>query len=142
VSRRQLLSAGITLAAFQLITGLLFAMVIGQLIVLFYSERFAGAVPFALALIPAHAINGFTQVVEGRLRGLGNVRVGIMARIAGAVVMVMTVLLLFGRVREMSIPVAATLANGLVAVSLTWYAFASAHREPPANAIGSEGNLP
>ena len=79
---------------------------------------------------------------RGWIRRAWQRAVGIMARIAGTVVMVMTVLLLFGRVREISIPIAATLANGLVAVSLTWYAFVFALREPPANAIGSEGHLP
>jgi O-antigen/teichoic acid export membrane protein len=142
MSRRQLLRAGVTLAGLQLVTGLMFALVIGQLIVLFYGERFAGAVPFALALIPAHAINGFTQVVEGLLRGLGNVRVGIMARVAGAVVMVMTALLLFSSFRELSIPIAATVANGLVAVWLTTAALAFADRERPPSPISWEGNLP
>jgi len=125
---RQIMNAGVTLAAFQLLTGLAFALVVGQLIVLFYGARFAAAVPFALALIPAHAINGFTQVVEGHLRGLGNVRIGIAARIAAAVVMVATVALLFGRFRELSVPIAATVANAIVAIALAWFTLISARR--------------
>ena len=122
------MNAGVTLAAFQLLTGLAFALVVGQLIVLFYGARFAAAVPFALALIPAHAINGFTQVVEGHLRGLGNVRIGIAARIAAAVVMVATVALLFGRFRDLSVPIAAAVANAIVAITLAWFTLMNARR--------------
>ena len=125
---RQLLNAGITLAAFQLLTGLVFALLVGQLILLFYGTRFAAAVPFALALIPAHAINGFTQVVEGHLRGLGNVRIGIVARIAAAVVMLAITALLFGRFRELSVPIAATVANAVVAIALSWFTLVNARR--------------
>jgi O-antigen/teichoic acid export membrane protein len=141
MSRKQLISAGLTLAGFQAVTGLLFALVVGPLIVLFYGDRFAAAAPFALALIPAHAINGFTQVVEGRLRGLGNVRVGIVARIVGAAVMVAAVLLLFGKYRELSIPFAATLSNGLVALALIRYVLSRGHFELQEQELSGEGGV-
>ena len=119
-SLRQLLHAGILLASFQMLLAAAFALAVGPLIILFYGSEFSAAVPFALALIPAHAINGFAQVVEGHLRGRGNVRVGIWARIAAAALMVAVVMLTFGRLRELSIPVAASIGHSLVAMVLVW----------------------
>ncbi len=124
ITIKQVFLAGALVAAFQMILAILLALAIGPLIILFYGREFAGAIPFALALIPAHSINGFAQVAEGHLRGRGKIQVGIWARMGAAIVMVVTVSIAFGRLAEMSIPIAVTLAHGFVAVILAWFTIA------------------
>ena len=105
------------------------ALVIGPLILLVYGERFAGAIPFALALLPASAAAGVAKVAEGHLRGRGQVRVGIWARLLAAALMMVVVWLSFPRFQEMSIPLAASLAHGLVALVLAWFVLADAREQ-------------
>ncbi len=124
LTRRQMLQGGAMIAAFQASVAGAFLLVVGPLIVLLYGDKFAGAVPFAWALIPAQAINGFGKVVEGHLRGRGIVHVGIWARMASASLIIAMVMLTFDRWGVMSIPLSATLGNSLVATVLAWYAIA------------------
>jgi O-antigen/teichoic acid export membrane protein len=137
-SRKLLLQQGALIAAFQAILAAAFALVIGPLIVLFYGIDFAGAIPFALALVPAQAFHGFARVVEGHLRGRGLVRIGIWARVGAAAVMVAIVIAGFDLLSVLVIPLAASVANGSVAVVLAFYAFVSARRLESARAIRSE----
>ena len=120
-SLKRLVHAGMIVAGIQLLQAFLLALIIGPLITLAYGSRFSGALPLAFALLPGHAMNGFAQVAEGHLRGRGKVRIGIRARLVAAVVMVTTVLMTFGWLRELSIPIATSLAHGLVAVTLAWF---------------------
>ena len=47
---------------------------------------------------------------------------------AAAVVMVATVALLFGRFRELSVPIAAVVANAIVAITLAWFTLTNVRR--------------
>jgi antigen flippase len=138
-TRRQLLHRGALIAVFQAVVAACFASVVGPLIILFYGNEFVGAVPFALALIPGQAIHGFARVVEGHLRGRGKVGVGIWARLAAAALMIATVQLSFDRFNVLSIPLAASLGNGLVAIILTSFAIAEIGWQPGAAAISKIG---
>ncbi len=104
-------------------------VIIGPLILLVYGERFAGAIPFALALVPASAAAGFAKVAEGHLRGRGQVQVGIWARLLAAALMIGVVWLSFEWLQEMAIPLAASLAHGFVALALGWFVLADARSE-------------
>jgi hypothetical protein len=68
-----------------------------------------------LALLPAQALNGFGQVIDGYLRGRGKVAPGIQARCVGAVVMLAVTMGLHQRLQEMAIPLAASIAQLCVA---------------------------
>jgi O-antigen/teichoic acid export membrane protein len=142
MNRKELLHLGFLIASFQAILAAAFALLIGPLIILLYGQAFSGAIPFALALIPAQAINGFGKVIDGQLRGRGKVHVGIWARIAAAVLMTVTVILTFDRFQELSIPIAACLAHGLVAVTLAWFALADLPEDVGKSLVLQSGEVP
>lgn len=104
--------------ALQLGCAFAFAVVIGPLIKLVYGAEFAGAVPFALALLPAQAFNGIGFVADGYLRGRNKSALGVYSRLVGAVVMAVLVWMLFPRWREMSVPLAASVGHALAAATL------------------------
>ena len=89
-------------------------------IVLVFGGEFRGAVPFAQALLPAHAIGGFTYVAGGYLRGRKKPLVEVWSRIIGTVVMVLTVFALRERFQDLSVPLAAVCSNTTCAVLICW----------------------
>jgi O-antigen/teichoic acid export membrane protein len=115
LTAKQLVLATIALFGVQIATAGVFALLLGPLIRLVYGAAFAGAVPLALALLPAQALNGFGQVIDGYLRGRGKVAPGIQARCVGAVVMLAVTMGLHQRLQEMAIPLAASIAQLCVA---------------------------
>jgi O-antigen/teichoic acid export membrane protein len=125
-SRTRLLQQGALVAGFQAVLAATFALVVGPLIVMFYGDDFAGAIPFAMALIPGQAFHGFARVVEGHLRGRGLVRVGIWARAGAGLLMIAIVMATFDRLSVLAIPLAASIANASLALVLAAYAFAGA----------------
>ena len=72
--------AGSGLCALQIAAAALLALVLHPLITLVYGVAFAGAVPLALALVPAQAVNGFAGVVDGYLRGRGKIAIAAWSR--------------------------------------------------------------
>jgi enterobacterial common antigen flippase len=108
------------LAAFQLLTAVSLAMVVAPLMVLVYGAAFRDAVPFALVLMPACALNGCTVVAEGYFQGRGEASVGIRSRLCGAVVMLILVAVLFPTWRELSIPMAAIGGQAINATGMLW----------------------
>jgi O-antigen/teichoic acid export membrane protein len=138
-SRTELFRSGLLVVAFQITIAAAYAIAIGPLIVLFYGREFAPAIPYALALIPGQALHGFARVAEGHLRGRGVVRVGVWARVFGAVFMVAMVALLYDRFGVLSIPLATSSANGLVAFVLGWYALTDARPDDFHSPLVAEG---
>jgi O-antigen/teichoic acid export membrane protein len=106
--------------AFQMVAGVAFAVVIGPLITLVYGEAFRGAVPFALALLPAAAVNGCAVVAEGYLQGRGRASIGVWCRLRGAVVMLAFVWLFQGTWGALSIPLAASVGQAVNALWVLW----------------------
>jgi O-antigen/teichoic acid export membrane protein len=113
------------LVGFQTLMAASLAVVIAPLMVLVYGQAFREAVPFALALLPASALNGCTVVAEGYFQGRGESNVGIRCRLCGALVMLLLVAALFSTWRELSIPLAAI---GGQAVNAGWMLVALARR--------------
>jgi O-antigen/teichoic acid export membrane protein len=137
----KVVAGGLLVIAFQAVVGCCFALVVGPLLVLLYGSRFDGALPFALALLPATALLGFAQVSEGYLRGRGKVRIGVAARLAASAVMVAIVLTIFSRFGELSIPIAASFAHGLVALTLAWFVLADVRGQHRAFSLPEPGDL-
>jgi O-antigen/teichoic acid export membrane protein len=108
---RQLLATGAAVVLFQAATALAFAVVLGPLVVIVFGNRFEGAIPLALALLPAYAVFGVSRVAVGYLRGRSKSAVEVRSRILGAVLMVVVVFLLFDRYQEYSIPIGALCGN-------------------------------
>jgi O-antigen/teichoic acid export membrane protein len=140
-SVRKVVAGGLLVVAFQAVVGCCFALVVGPLLVLLYGSRFDGALPFALALLPATALLGFAQVCEGYLRGRGRVRIGVAARLAASAVMVAIVLTIFGRFGELSIPIAASFAHGLVALTLAGFVLSDVRGQHRASNLPELGDL-
>ena len=113
VSLRETNLAMAKMLVFQLISALVFALVIGKLILLLYGEDFRPAIPLAYALIPAVAIKGFLQAAEGYLKGRGKPLIGTYSRLLGAAVMLIFVVFTFGRFdyEGLSIPLGACVAQ-------------------------------
>jgi len=119
VTRRQVFRAGLSLAGFQLLTGLAFAAVAAPLVVLVFGEEFRGAIPFVLALIPAKALLGFACVAEGYLRGRRKPKVEIGSRVIGAATMIVAVAVLYQNYGAWSIAVAAGVGHGVTCLLLS-----------------------
>ncbi|HEX3727665.1 MAG TPA: hypothetical protein VHV08_15530 [Pirellulales bacterium] len=103
----RLAAVGSAVLAFQLFSGLAFAAILAPLVTIVYGPAFEGTVPFALALLPAFAVNGCAMVAEAYLQGRGRSTVGVPARLFGAVVMLLFVWCGWSTWHEMSIPLAA-----------------------------------
>ena len=123
---RSMLRVGAGIAIFQACSAVAFAAVLEPLMVLVYGERFRGAVTLALALLPAYAINGCSQVAEGYLRGRGKPSAGIWARVAGCAAMALAVPLLFSRWQTLSIPIAASIGQAVAGLWISWAVWADA----------------
>ncbi len=116
----KLATVGGAVVGFQLIASLVFAVILGPLVAIVYGAAFRGTVPFAMALLPAFALNGCAMVAEGYLQGRGRATVGIRSRLFGALVMLIFVGLLWGTWREMSIPLAAIAGQAANASWIFW----------------------
>ena len=106
--------------AFQALAAAAFALVIDPLLTFVYGEPFRGAVPFALALIPAAGLNGCALVAEGYLQGRGRATVGVWCRMFGALAMLVFVWLFFDRWGAMSVPLGAIVGQSVNALSVLW----------------------
>jgi O-antigen/teichoic acid export membrane protein len=123
LTRREALAAAAKVAGMQAAMAGCLALVVGVLIRLVYGDRFAGAVPFALALIPAQAVCGCAIVAEGYLRGRGKPAISAWAYLLSMPVMGIAVWALFGKFGALAIPLGYIAAH---AVSLGWMLWAVA----------------
>jgi O-antigen/teichoic acid export membrane protein len=123
-------------ALFQMVATTLFALIIGDLIVFFFGQEFAPAIPFALWLLPASAIKGFQQAADGYLKGKGKPMIGVAARGFSILVMLAFVALAWQRFGLISIPMAACLGQAVSATLITVGVFLYTDK-PPATADSS-----
>jgi O-antigen/teichoic acid export membrane protein len=133
MSVQRLLHGSLLVILFQTVTAVVFALAIAPLITIVYGNSFAGAVPFALALIPANALGGLAKVADGHLRGRGKIKIGVQARLVASAVMVVTTFVTFSWLRELSIPVAASFSHGILSLILGWCVLVDvrSHRDAP-----------
>lgn len=80
VSVRKVVKVMSATAVLQIASALFLSLLLPMLIIAFYKEPFAPAIPFALWLLPACAIKGYLQAVDGYLKGRGKPMVGVWAR--------------------------------------------------------------
>lgn len=106
-------------ALFQVVATIAFSLIIGPLIVLFFGEEFAPAIPFALWLLPASALKGFQQTADSYLKGRGKPMIGVWARGLGILVLLAFVALAFGYFGLLSIPMAACAGQAFSTLIIT-----------------------
>ncbi len=104
VSLRKVLGLAVSVLALQTASAVVLSWLLGPLMLLVYGSRFEAAVPFALALLPANALYGCTQVAEGYLRGRNRNRMSIWSRLLACLSMAAAALALWPTWQVMSIP--------------------------------------
>jgi O-antigen/teichoic acid export membrane protein len=119
LGRKELLFGVLAVLLFQFACGAALYLAMAPLILFVFGSKFAGAIPLALALLPAQVFLGVAVVVDAYLRGAGRATIGIWARCAGAVVMVASASLpMMTAAGSRTVPFAAIAGHGLVAVAL------------------------
>ena len=124
VSLKKAITVVSATAALQFISALILAIILPFLIVALYTNDFAAAIPFALWLLPACAIKGYLQAVDGYLKGRGKPMIGVVARFLSIFVMLGFVGLVYSDVipfeqKLISIPMAACIGQAISMVIIT-----------------------
>ncbi len=123
VSRIVAVRVMLATATFQLVSAVIFALIVGDLILLCFTDRFAASIPLVLLLLPASAIRGFLQAADGYLKGRGKPMIGVWSRSLSILVMLVFVWLTWGSLGLPAIPVAAGLGQAfamLIIVTAIW----------------------
>ena len=125
VTLKQLLSAMGLIAAFQIMSAIILAVLLPILILTFYKQPFAPAIPFARWLLPACAIKGYLAAVDGFLKGRDKPMIGVRARFLSIFLMLGFVGLVYGGIipgpeqKLLSIPMAACLGQAISMVIIS-----------------------
>lgn len=117
-------------AVVQLIATAVFFLILPQLILLFYGEAYAAAIPFALWLLPACAIKGYLQAADGYLKGRGKPMIGVWSRVVSIALMLIFVALAYPKWKLLSIPMAACIgqATSMLVISIMVIREVSVHQ--------------
>ena len=124
-SLRKVLTVMSGTAILQVVSAVILAFIIPVLIVTLFEERYGPAIPFALWLLPACAIKGYLQAVDGYLKGRDKPMVGVWARFLSIFVMLGFVGLVFGGVFDgpkkklLCIPIAAGIGQAISMVIIS-----------------------
>ncbi len=107
VSLRQAAAVMSGIAIVQIAATLVFMLIIPYLIIGFYTSDYAAAIPFAMWLLPACAMKGYLQAIDGYLKGRGKPMIGVWSRVLSIFVMLVFVAVAYSRFGLLSIPMAA-----------------------------------
>ena len=88
-----------------------------------FLPQFGPSIEFALWLLPAFAIKGFLQAVDGFLKGRGKPMIGVWARIVSIFVMLVCVWLTFAEFGLLSIPIAACVGQVVSMLIISTFVF-------------------
>jgi len=124
----RLVGAGLLSIALQGLSAIALALALPTLILLVFGQDFAGAIPFALALVPAKAVAGLGQIAEGYLRGRNQPHIEFRARLAGGVILLITAAVAWPWLREFSIPLAALTGHAFPTLVMAVAIFSDARR--------------
>ena len=113
----------------QVVTTLVFCLIVPTLISFAFGTVYEPAIPFVLALAPACAIKGFLQTVDGFLKGRGKPLLGVWSRIISILGMLSFFALTYERFGLMSIPYAACFGQGISMVILTTAVILEVHSD-------------
>ena len=119
VSLKQVVSVMTGTILLQIVSAVVLGLLIPVLISTFFRADFSPAIPFAMWLLPACAIKGYLQAVDGYLKGRGKPMIGVWARSLSIVVMLGFVGLVYWDLipgpenRLLSIPIAACIGQSI-----------------------------
>ena len=108
-----------------IVSALFLAVLIPILIITFFKEPYRPAIPFALWLLPACAIKGYLQAVDGYLKGRDKPLVGVWARFLSIFLMLGFVALVYSGMIQgpeqklLCIPMAACLGQAISMVIIS-----------------------
>jgi O-antigen/teichoic acid export membrane protein len=119
VPLKKVLGLAGSVVALQSASALLLAWLLKPVMLLVYGSRFEAAVPFALALLPANALYGCTQVAEGYLRGRNRNRMSIWSRLLACLSMAAAAMGLWPTWQMMSIPAAFAVGQATILLCLS-----------------------
>jgi antigen flippase len=126
ITLRKVITVMAGTAVLQTISAVILSMLIPFLIVLFYKSDFEPAIPFALWLLPACAIKGYLQAVDGYLKGRGKPMIGVWARFLSIFVMLAFVGAVYADLipgpqqKLLSIPMSACLGQAISMVIISF----------------------
>ncbi len=116
VGRLMVLATGTLLV--QVLAAVAYWTVLGFLIILVYRQPFADAIVFANLLLPAMVFQGGTIIADGYMRGQGQSKVGVMARLVGALSMLVAAFVFYAPYHALAVPLAASVGSGIAALWL------------------------
>lgn len=108
--------------SFQIISLIVLSWIVPVLIVAFYGEPFRPAIDFVWYLLPAFAMKGFLQAVDGYLKGSGKPIIGVWSRFLSIFVMLGFVYMFYSQMGLISIPVAACVGQAVSTLIVTGFA--------------------
>ncbi len=111
-------------AAFQIVSATLYALVVDDLILFFFSDQFAESIPMVMLLLPVMAIKGFLQAADGYLKGRGKPLIGVRARFLSILVMLGFVMMAWPSWGLPAIPLGACVGQAfsmVVIVAAIWF---------------------
>jgi len=126
ISVKKVIGVMTATAVLQVFSALVLSLIIPFLIIQFYQAPFAPAIPFALWLLPACAIKGYLQAVDGYLKGRDKPMVGVRARFLSIFVMLGFVAAVYTGVisgpeqKLLSIPIAACIGQALSMIIISY----------------------
>jgi len=124
VSVKKALGVMGSIAGVQILSALFFALILPFLITRLYGATFAPAIPFALWLLPACALKGYLQAVDGYLKGRDKPMIGVWSRFLSIFVVLAFVALAYAEVipfevKLLSIPIGACIGQALATVLIS-----------------------
>lgn len=129
----------------QVISAAVLSILIPYLIILFYKSDYEPAIPFALWLLPACAIKGYLQAIDGYLKGRGKPMIGVWARFLSIFVMLTFVGSIYADLipgpenKLLSIPMSACLGQAISMVIISAAVVVDTiERENEFQAVGGE----
>lgn len=104
----------------QVVVGVVLWGLLPPLIRVVFGEEFEQAIQFALWLLPVCALKGYLQFADGFLKGRGRTMIGVWARCAAILCMLVTAGLLYSRLNVFAIPAAALVGQLVVNTVVTF----------------------
>ena len=119
VSMKSALSILGLMTLFQIVSVAVLCFLIPYMIVWFYGEPFRPSIQFVWFLLPAFAMKGLLQALDGYLKGCGKPIIGVWARVVSIFAMLAVVLFCFERFELLSVPLAACVGQAISMMIVT-----------------------
>ena len=113
----------------QVLSTIVFCLIVPFLIIFMFTEAYRESIPFVIALAPACAIKGYLQTVDGFLKGRGKPMLGVHSRLISIVGMIVFFVLTYPKFDLISIPLSACFGQGISMILLSIAAVREVHTD-------------